>query len=730
MCFTHYHVYLSSLTCFNREELKICQNTTVGQTSTSHHHVVTLIQSCTVLQEVAPCCTCTHIYIAFVVVQELECTSICKLRDREVWIVLRVWQRLDRLVSSHELTCLGFCWSCCFEIHISHTIIADKLNLTCHFVDAWRNTQATCHWHEEDVTAMSIGYASVPNTCRRNRRTTQIAVGIYLDVFRNPSSQLVPIFLESSLVSFRNCLFEECLVRSQHFVCYTRVAYETTEVIHVFLIYMRLHVVNQYFETHIAQVLSRDTLQHVDTTCLRLVRTETSQEIGNHTMVTTRSHENLGYCIFIQLILLSEFTSRFISHESSYVSIADRVFNFHATAVFSTLFRSYFRHIEAFSWRDDVEMHRISFACLLVQLHYHFIVLTKRYLSVTELTILWSPYQHVTLTSRQECLAFCIRLLVGYGIEFSIVVYLKFYLRISNRLVGCINHLNGSACKRSIVTNDIDFCEVSVLVHDFFRTIVTAENLGVHQHTTRSRCVEPSEVQYRFRFTSTQEVPLAIYPSFYPSVIVIGMCPTWSIHLTSWNTYRTESSYGESWFFTTTSVCSLYRSQRRAGTSIRRSINHLFMTPVVHFQYRIVQRKILNSILQFFIKHLTAIIQIFIVHTNRKYKVTEFAFRNQLTPWHFLLCLQCVINVFQKEFTCIVGDVTQRHVCIQESQCFTLLLSQLLSKHLEQVTLIPFSSTLVEIALNKSTFRLITDQVIGCTRECRKHQHHTHRTNG
>ena len=267
-------------------------------------------------------------------------------------------------------------------------------------------------------------------------------------------------------------------------------------------------------------------------------------------------------------------------------------------------------------------------------------------------------------------------------------------------------------------------------MHDFFRTIVTAKHLCMHQHTTICRSIEPTEVQYRFRFASTQEIPLTIYPSFYPSMVVVSMCPTRSIHLTSRNTNRTESCYGESRFFTTTSVSSLYRCQRRAGTRVRWSINHLFMTPVIHFQYRIVQRKILYSILQLFIKYLTAIVQILIVHTDRKYKVTEFTFRNQLAPRHFLLCLQCVINVFQKEFTCIVGDVTQRHVCIQESQCFTLLLSQFLSKHLEQVTLIPFSSTLIEIALNKSTFRLITDQVIACTRECRKHQHHTHRTNG
>ena len=242
--------------------------------------------------------------------------------------------------------------------------------------------------------------------------------------------------------------------------------------------------------------------------------------------------------------------------------------------------------------------------------------------------------------------------------------------------------------ERSIVTDDVDFGEVRILVHDFFRTIVTAEHLGVHQHTTGSRSVEPTEVEDRFRFASAQEIPGAVHPSFYPSMVVIGVCPTRSIHLTGRNTYRAESCYGESRFFTTTSVGSLHRCQRRAGTGIGRCIYHLFMTPVVHFQHGIVQGKVLHTVLQFFVEHLTAAVQIFIVHTDRKHEVTELTFGNQLAPRHFFLCLQCVVNVFQKELTGIVGDVTQRHVGVEESQRFTLLVTHFLFKHLEQVSLI------------------------------------------
>ena len=186
-------------------------------------------------------------------------------------------------------------------------------------------------------------------------------------------------------------------------------------------------------------------------------------------------------------------------------------------------------------------------------------------------------------------------------------------------------------------------------MHDFFRTIVTTEYLCMHQHTTISRSIEPSEVEDRFRFASTQEIPLTVYPSFYPSMIIVSMRPTRSIHLTGRNTYRTQSGYSKCGFFTTTAVCGLYRSQRRTCTGIRRCIHHLFMTPVVHFQYRIMQGKVLYTVFQLFVENLTAVVQIFIVHTDWKHKVTEFAFWNQFPPRHFFLCLQGIVDVFQEK---------------------------------------------------------------------------------
>ena len=136
LCFTHNQIYRCSLSCLNWEEFQISQHTTVCQTSTRHHNVVTFVKRCTLLQQIAPSSTRTHIYIAFIVVEQLKCTSICQLRDREMRIILRVFQCLDRLVGSNESTSLCFSRSRCFKVYINHTIrFADHLNLTCHFVN-------------------------------------------------------------------------------------------------------------------------------------------------------------------------------------------------------------------------------------------------------------------------------------------------------------------------------------------------------------------------------------------------------------------------------------------------------------------------------------------------------------------------------------------------------------------------------------------------------------------
>ena len=45
----------------------------------------------------------------------------------------------------------------------------------------------------------------------------------------------------------------------------------------------------------------------------------------------------------------------------------------------------------------------------------------------------------------------------------------------------------------------------------------------IHIYATAGRSIEPTQVEYRLRFTSTQEIPFPICPCLYPRMIVVRM---------------------------------------------------------------------------------------------------------------------------------------------------------------------------------------------------------------
>ena len=71
-------------------------------------------------------------------------------------------------------------------------------------------------------------------------------------------------------------------------------------------------------------------------------------------------------------------------------------------------------------------------------------------------------------------------------------------------------------------------------------------------------------------------------------MVVVGMRPARSVHLTGRDTYGAESSYQEGRFFTAASVSRLDSSHRGTCTDVGRGIDYFFMTPVVYFQHGIV----------------------------------------------------------------------------------------------------------------------------------------------
>lgn len=70
----------------------------------------------------------------------------------------------------------------------------------------------------------------------------------------------------------------------------------------------------------------------------------------------------------------------------------------------------------------------------------------------------------------------------------------------------------------------------------------------MHQHSATGRGIEPTKIQYRFRFASTQEMPFTIRPGFHPCMVIVRMYPSWCINLPCRNTYRAKCRHQQDRF--------------------------------------------------------------------------------------------------------------------------------------------------------------------------------------
>ena len=191
------------------------------------------------------------------------------------------------------------------------------------------------------------------------------------------------------------------------------------------------------------------------------------------------------------------------------------------------------------------------------------VILAERDFAVAETAVFGCPYQHIAFTGGEEGLAFGIRFLIGYGVELGVVVYLKLDVGSGGRPAVLVHDGDRRFGGRGVVVDHVDLGVAVGYVHHLFRSVVFAEHFRMHQHTTVSRSVEPSQVEDRFRLAGAEEVPFAVYPGFHPSVVIVGMCPARRIDLARRYADRTEGGYRECRLFAATAVGCLHGCERR-----------------------------------------------------------------------------------------------------------------------------------------------------------------------
>ena len=82
----------------------------------------------------------------------------------------------------------------------------------------------------------------------------------------------------------------------------------------------------------------------------------------------------------------------------------------------------------------------------------------------------------------------------------------------------------------------------------------------------------------------------------------------------------------------------------------------------------------------------------------------ELSHGNALSPRHVSACLESVVHVIEVEIGRVVSDIRQRHVCIHELHCLTLLGSQWPAEYSEILFVTESLAALLEITGEATLF--------------------------
>ena len=99
---------------------------------------------------------------------------------------------------------------------------------------------------------------------------------------------------------------------------------------------------------------------------------------------------------------------------------------------------------------------------------------------------------HIPSTGGEGRTSLGICLLASYGMEFSVVVHLEVDRGVGQCLSLSVYHLYDDLARVGIVIYDIDLRIGRGTTDDSLGAIIASEGLGMYEHSTRDRCVEPS----------------------------------------------------------------------------------------------------------------------------------------------------------------------------------------------------------------------------------------------
>ena len=222
------------------------------------------------------------------------------------------------------------------------------------------------------------------------------------------------------------------------------------------------------------------------------------------------------------------------------------------------------------------------------------------------------------------------------------------------------------------MAGDIDFRITRRTAYYVLGAIIASENVGVHQHATRGRRIEPSEVEHGFRLAGSEKMPLAVYPRFDPSMIVVGMSPARGVYLAGRDAHSAQGCHRECGLLAASSERRPHCGEGRACAGIGRAVGHMFVTPMVDFKNGVAHRKVTDAVFQHVVEYHAAAVEGFIVHADGQHEMAELAFGYRLSPWHLVAGPERNVDVLPIEASAAVCQVGQWHVSVKKFECLTL----------------------------------------------------------